>query len=112
MFGANKYMLVGVAVALAAALLYVKKNGIAGAAAGLGEAAVDAAGGLVGGVAVGIGDQIGIPRTDENECQKAIREGRYWDASFACPAGTFIGAAAGGASDAAGSVVDSIKDWW
>lgn len=43
------------------------------------------------GVAIGIGDVIGIPRTDETECARAIREGRTWDASFACPAGTFIG---------------------
>jgi len=43
------------------------------------------------GVAIGIGDVLGLPRTDETECQKAIREGRTWDASFACPAGTFLG---------------------
>lgn len=37
------------------------------------------------------GELLGIPRTDETECEKALREGRTWDASFACPAGTFIG---------------------
>lgn len=37
-----------------------------------------------------VGDAVGIPRTDETECQKALREGRTWDASFACDAGTFI----------------------
>ncbi|MBV6324359.1 hypothetical protein [Duganella violaceipulchra] len=37
------------------------------------------------------GDLLGIPRTNETECEKALREGRTWDASFACPAGTFIG---------------------
>jgi hypothetical protein len=40
---------------------------------------------------IGTGAVFGIPRTDETECQKALREGRTWDASFACPAGTFIG---------------------
>lgn len=55
--------------------------------AAVGEAAADAASGLV----LGIGDAVGIPRTDETECARAMREGRWWDASFACPAGTFIG---------------------
>lgn len=36
------------------------------------------------------GELVGIPRTNETECQKALREGRTWDASFACDAGTFI----------------------
>lgn len=52
--------------------------------------AVDAVGNAGAGVAIGIGDVIGVPRTNETECEKAIREGRTWDASFACPAGTFI----------------------
>lgn len=42
-------------------------------------------------VVLGTGDVLGIPRTNETECAKALREGRTWDASFACPAGTFIG---------------------
>jgi hypothetical protein len=91
MFGPHKYVVAGVAVALAAVLILVKKNGVAGVAAGVGEAAVEAASGLVGGVAIGVGDAIGLPRTNETECQKALREGRTWDASRLCPAGTYIG---------------------
>lgn len=30
------------------------------------------------------------PRTNETECDRALREGRTWDASFACPAARFI----------------------
>ncbi len=67
-----------------------------GTAAGLGDAVggavVDAAGGVVGGVAQGIGDAVGVPRTDQSECDRALSEGRYWDASFACPASDYIGA--------------------
>jgi hypothetical protein len=37
-----------------------------------------------------IGDELGVPRTDETECDRARREGRTWDASFACDAGTFL----------------------
>ena len=31
-----------------------------------------------------------IPDTDLEECRRAIADGRYIDASFACPAGTFL----------------------
>lgn len=37
-----------------------------------------------------IGDAVGVPRTSETECAKALREGRMWDASFACPAAEFV----------------------
>lgn len=59
------------------------------AGASVGRAAVGAAGGVV----IGIGDAVGVPRTEESKCDAALREGRWWDASFACPAGTFLGAA-------------------
>lgn len=42
------------------------------------------------GLIIGTGDILGIPRTNETACQAAIREGRTWDASFYCPAGTWI----------------------
>jgi hypothetical protein len=74
-----------------AVLVYVKKN--------LQGLIADAAGGVVGvvddvasGVVIGIGEAVGIPRTNETECEKALREGRRWDASFACPAGKFLAA--------------------
>lgn len=105
MFGPHKYIVAGVAVALAAVLILVKKNGVEGAGVAVGEAAADAVGGVVSGAAQGVGDWFGLPRTDETECEKAMREGRYWDASFVCPAGDFIG---GTTSDA----IDSLKDLW
>jgi hypothetical protein len=105
MLGAYKYAAIGAAVAGLVVLVLVKKNGIAGVGAAVGGAAVDLVDGVVGGVVTGVGDIVGIPRTNETECEKAMREGRYWDASFACPAGTFIG---GAASDAA----DAVKNWW
>lgn len=79
------------AVAVAGfATVYIARKGIVGAAAAASEAAtrvvVDAASGAV----VGIGKAVGVPETNVDECAKAIREGRMWDASFACPAGTFI----------------------
>ncbi|MFC4932946.1 hypothetical protein [Massilia sp. GCM10023247] len=101
----NRYVIVGAVAGLAVVLLLVKKNGIAAVGAELGGAAVDMAGGVVAGAAQGVGDVLGIPRTNETECEKAMREGRYWDASFSCPAGTFIG---GAATDA----YNNVKGWF
>lgn len=56
-----------------------------------GGTAVDMADGLISGAVTGLGGLVGIPRTDMTECEKALAEGRTWDASFACPAKTFIG---------------------
>ncbi len=78
--------------AIAALLYVVKKNGgLGGVAAGAASALVGAVGDAASGVVLGIGDAIGVPRTDMTACEQAIAEGRTWDASFACPAGTFIG---------------------
>jgi hypothetical protein len=52
------------------------------------------------GVVENIGLAVGIPRTNMTECERAKAEGRWWDASFACPAGDFISS---GASAAWGS---------
>ncbi|MFL6675887.1 MAG: hypothetical protein ACJ8LG_21670 [Massilia sp.] len=82
-------MKAALAVAVLAAVgvfFYVRNKGVTGVAADVTGAVLDTG----AGVAIGIGDAIGIPRTNESECEKAIREGRTLDASFACPAGTFI----------------------
>lgn len=81
---------IGVAVAAALALSWLGKKvaeeGAMGAAEWLGKAAGD----VPAGVVLGIGDSIGIPRTNQSECDRALSEGRTWDASFACPAARFI----------------------
>jgi len=82
-------LVVGVAVLGVAYYVWRKGgvgNAVAEAAAGAVGAASDAAGGLVQGVS----SSFGVPRTNQTECERAIAEGRTWDASFACPAGTFI----------------------
>jgi hypothetical protein len=87
----HKMMFIGAAVAALALLILVKKKGAAAAVgADIGAAAVDLAGGVVAGASMGIGDALGIPRTNMNECERAIAEGRTWDASFACPASDFL----------------------
>lgn len=67
--------------------LYVLKNGVAGAAAGIVKAGADVAAGAV----VGIGEIVGVPATNMTECEKAKADGRKLDASFACPAGDYLG---------------------
>lgn len=90
---------IAVVGALVALSLYRAAGGnVSAIGQAVGGAAVDAAGGAVSGVATGIGDAIGVPRTDQTACQLALAEGRYWDASFACPAGTFLKGAWRGAT--------------
>jgi hypothetical protein len=87
------------AVAVVVGGLIIKKK--IDDAGGLGaltqDAAASAMGGVIriadgatSGVVLGIGDAVGVPRTNMNACELAIAEGRTWDASFACPAGRFI----------------------
>lgn len=52
------------------------------------------AGQAAAGAIEGVGLAVGIPRTNLTECERAKREGRWWDASFACPAGDFISSGA------------------
>lgn len=91
-----KLALLGAAAAAVVLVMLVKKkDAVVGAAADagatLGEAAGNFAGAAASGVVLGIGDQVGVPRTNMTECEKALADGRTWDASFACPAGKFLG---------------------
>lgn len=72
--------------AAAFGVYYVATKGVKAAAAAATGVVTDAAAGVV----IGAGKAVGIPETDESECARALREGRTWDASFACPAGTFL----------------------
>lgn len=82
----KKYGLIAAGV-VAVIIILKKKDFIADVGAGAVRVATDAGKGII----VGIGEAVGIPRTDETECAKAKREGRTWDASFACGAGDWLG---------------------
>ena len=86
----DRALYVGAGLLLIAAAAYVSIRGIKNAAGAVGAGAVGAVVGTVGGVVVGVGDAVGVPRINETECEKAKREGRTWDASFACPAGDWL----------------------
>lgn len=81
---------VGLGVGLLAIQLTKTIGAVSSAVAGAAGQAVDMADKVVSTPVLAIGDAVGIPRTNESECQRAIREGRTWDASFACPAGDFL----------------------
>jgi hypothetical protein len=89
----------GAGIVLALGLWLKKKvadaGGLVGAASGATRAAIGAAGDAASGVVLGIGDVIGLPRTQQDACDQAIASGRLWDASFVCPAGTLLGAVTG-----------------
>lgn len=76
--------------AIAAALVYVAVKGAKGTGAGIGAGVVDFADGVLSGGVIAVGERVGVPQTNLTECERAKAEGRTWDASFACPAGTFI----------------------
>ncbi len=51
-----------------------------------------------------------IPDTDLDECHQALAEGRYIDASFACPAGTFLRELVTGSGSEASEAFDEEAD--
>lgn len=53
--------------------------------------AVGAVGGAATGIVESIGGVVGIPETNTDKCAAAKAAGDTWGASFACPAGDFIG---------------------
>lgn len=94
----------GIGLAVIVIAWYLKKK-VGDAGAAVAEVVSDAAGAAwdaaaqgakVGGDVIAwpvlaTGDVLGIPRTNMTECERAKAEGRTWDASFACPAGDFLG---------------------
>lgn len=80
----------GIGVAVLAVLWLSRSGNAATVGQTVGEAAVSTIVGAGTGVVLGASEAVGIPRTNQTECERAIAEGRTWDASFACPAGTFI----------------------
>ena len=76
--------------AIAAALLWVYVTGPRQAGAAIASGAIDLADGVISETVNTVGEAVGIPRTNQTECERAKAEGRTWDASFACPAGDFI----------------------
>lgn len=84
----GSWLLAGAALAALALYMLTRKGAAMNAGAAVGAAVVD----LGAGAVLGVGDAVGIPRTNQSACAAAIADGRWWDASFSCPAGDFLGA--------------------
>lgn len=52
------------------------------------------------GTVIGIGEAVGIPQTDAQLCEQYVNAGNWGQASFYCPAGTFLKSASGAVWDA------------
>ncbi len=80
-------------------------GGIGNLASGVASGAIQAVEGAAVGTVKGIGAVVGIPDTDAQTCRADLAAGRWWDASFSCPAGTYL-------AEAARAAVPSFGDPW
>lgn len=71
-------------------LWWIKSRGAGSVGSDIGGAVVDAVTGTVGGVVVGIGEAVGIPKTNQQMCDISKRNGNVMDASKYCTASDFI----------------------
>ncbi len=69
-----------------------------GNAAKLAQGAVGLAGEAATGTVIGLGKAVGVPETNQAQCQKDLAAGAWWAASFSCPASDYLGAAYGAAT--------------
>lgn len=90
-------LVTGVVVGTAALVLvgafgwYVKnKTGAATISGGLAQWLGKQAGDVAPNVVLGVGDGLGIPRTNSDQCTKDLTAGDMWAASFSCPATRFV----------------------
>lgn len=87
----------GIGAGVVLALIMARKISlippVADLASGAASVVVDVADGALRGTVEGLGLVIGIPKTDLNKCQRDVQNGDMWEASFSCPAKTFLGAA-------------------
>lgn len=99
MLAAERQLVTLAAVGIGAIVLFPKLAGW------LARQGVTSAGSIVKEVAtgavIGIGEVVGIPPTDAAKCEQYIAAGDWWEASFYCPAGTFLKSAAGAIYDTA-----------
>lgn len=77
--------------ALALAYLVATKRAGESLSTAAGRAVAGVAGDVAAGAVKGVGEAVGIPDTNADQCSADIAAGRTWDASFSCPAKRFLG---------------------
>lgn len=81
----------GVGIALVVVLPILLRNVTAkGAGSAIGSGIAEFTGGFVVDGTLAAGDVVGIPRTEIGQCEIDLAAGRWWDASFSCPAPRFL----------------------
>jgi hypothetical protein len=83
-----RFLLIAGAAASAVALAFMLRP--KEVAESIARTAVGMAEGTATGVVVGIGSAVGVPETDQTQCQKDLAAGNTWAASFSCPAKQFL----------------------
>lgn len=79
----------------------------AGVTQKLAAGAVSAMGDVAVGTVKGIGQTFGVPDTNMTQCQRDLAAGNVLDASFSCPAGTYLGAVFGSTNVSAAQTYDA-----
>jgi len=83
------YLFLG-ALALVALYWFTRKGVAGGVGQAVSQAAVEAVGGVAVGVVEGVGTTVGIPMTNEEKCQLAMKNRDSWNASLYCDLATFL----------------------
>lgn len=83
---AQTLLIAGGILAGALVIAYVARKGITGAAADAVGAVADAGAGVV----LGVGDVLGVPRTEVTRCEAAKAAGNLWEVSLYCPASDYL----------------------
>lgn len=91
----TSHIIAGAVVAVAVGYAVMKMRSSSGSMVydlgySVGGAAFNAFDGVLSGAVYGVGDAIGVPRTNMTQCEQDRAAGRTWDASFSCPAKDFI----------------------
>lgn len=83
-------VMAGIGLAVGA-FAYVLLVGIKGTARNVASGAASAVADVAAGTVEGIGQAVGIPVTNAEQCAAAKAAGDAWEASKQCPAGDFLG---------------------
>jgi hypothetical protein len=85
-------VLIGAGLGLLGLVVYRSSGGAAGLARAATSQAINVASEVGAEGVLSIGDAIGLSRTDRDECARLLEARQWWDASFKCPAGTWLSA--------------------
>lgn len=90
LMGYDSRLVYGGAIVAGLAVAWLVTRNLRDTAKNAAQGVVGIAEGTITGVVVGVGEAVGIPETNQDQCTADLAAGRTWDASFSCPAGTFL----------------------